>query len=89
MEPGNDAITTLHQKPIDFTSGYALENAQDLSGWAGWQGSMTVVRNDHGRFIPTAVQELFPDVANWMVGEKPGEQSEDESKKRDRQEPEG
>jgi hypothetical protein len=62
MESGNDAVSTLHQKPIDFTSEYAKEYADDLAGWAGWQGTMTVVRNDEGRFIPTAVQELFPDV---------------------------
>ena len=68
MESGQTAIDTLHQKAIDFGTEYAIENKDDLSGWAGWQGGMTVVRNEQGRFIPTAVQELFPDVATWMVG---------------------
>lgn len=36
---------------------------------------MKVVRNEAGRFIPEPVEELFPDVAGWMIG-KPAAKEE-------------
>jgi hypothetical protein len=70
LDSGAAAIDALHDKPIDFASPYAKENADDLADWAGWQGSMKVVRNGEGRFIPGPVEELFPGIAPWMVGKK-------------------
>lgn len=68
IDSGDEAINTLHQRPIDFSSAYNVENAEDLAGWAGWDGAMTVVRNEGGRFIPTDVETSFPGVAAWMIG---------------------
>jgi hypothetical protein len=68
FESGAAAISTLDKKPIDFASTYAQENAADLSDWQGWQGQMNVVRNEKGRFIPKAVEDMFPGIAGWMIG---------------------
>ena len=78
LESGDQAIATLHKKPIDLDSTYAKENKDDLSSWAGWQGTLAVVRNDQRRFIPAAVQDLFPNVADWMTGGDKREREESE-----------
>lgn len=88
FECGEDAIDALNNKPIDFNNNYALDNAADLADWEGWQGSMRVVRNDGRRFIPEAIEEMFPGVAGWMLG-KPIEPKSDEAEDEDMEEEKG
>lgn len=61
------AIGHLHQRPIDLTTQFAQENAEDLAIWKGWDGTLTVVESDGERLVPLSVAGDFPELPYYAT----------------------
>ncbi|KAL7420756.1 hypothetical protein Q5752_004708 [Cryptotrichosporon argae] len=61
------AMAELDNKPIRLDSAYARENASDLAGWRGFEGTLAVVRSDPTRLLPASVAQHFPDLPEYAT----------------------
>ncbi|RXK40321.1 hypothetical protein M231_02435 [Tremella mesenterica] len=71
-EAGPSAISALHEKPVQLDTDFGRANYADLAVWRDWSGNLVVVKAEPPRLVPASVAESFPDLPDWVKGDKNG-----------------
>lgn len=64
------ATAALHQKSIQLSSPFAVENAADLAIWRGWNGVLTVVESDPDRLVPLTIAQDFRELPDYATNSR-------------------
>jgi hypothetical protein len=80
---GEAAMKELHAKPLHLQPAFIAEYPDDLDVWKKWDGSLTVVRAEPGKLIPSSIAKEFESLPEWDSGQK-GDNGESPGKKRER-----
>lgn len=84
-KPSNaDAVKTLHRQPIKLDTPFAKKNAEDLTIWKGWPGTLTVVESTSDQLIPKSIAQDFPDLPAYAVETQATSPGSDLTRKRER-----
>lgn len=84
-KPSNaDAVKTLHRQPIRLDTPFAIKNAEDLTIWKGWPGTLTVVESTSDQLIPKSIAQDFPDLPAYAVETQATSPGNDLTRKRER-----
>lgn len=83
--PSNaEAVRSLHRQPIKLDTPFALKNAEDLTIWQGWPGTLTVVESTPDQLIPKSIAQDFPDLPAYAVETQATSPGGDPTRKRER-----